>query len=44
MAKSKGNAPPLEALLHAYPPEAVRLFLLSRHYRRDLPFTESAHK
>jgi cysteinyl-tRNA synthetase len=42
MAKSKGNAPPLEALLHAYPPEAVRFFLLSRHYRRDLPFTESA--
>jgi cysteinyl-tRNA synthetase len=42
MAKSKGNAPPLEALLHAYTPEAVRLFLLSRHYRRDLPFTESA--
>ena len=42
MAKSKGNAPPLEALLKAYPPEAVRLLLLSRHYRRDLPFTESA--
>jgi cysteinyl-tRNA synthetase len=42
MAKSKGNAPPLEALLQTYPPEAVRLFLLSRHYRRDLPFTESA--
>jgi len=42
MAKSKGNAPSLEALLQSYPPEAVRLFLLSRHYRRDLPFTESA--
>lgn len=42
MAKSKGNAPPLESLLQSYPPEAVRLFLLSRHYRRDLPFTESA--
>jgi cysteinyl-tRNA synthetase len=42
MAKSKGNAPPLKALLQTYPPEAVRLFLLSRHYRRELPFTESA--
>jgi cysteinyl-tRNA synthetase len=42
MAKSKGNAPPLETLLQTYPPEAVRLFLLSRHYRRDLPYTESA--
>jgi len=42
MAKSKGNAPPLEALLQSYPPEAVRLFLLSRHYRRDLPYTETA--
>ena len=42
MAKSKGNAPPLETLLQTYPPEAVRLFLLSRHYRRDLPYTEAA--
>jgi cysteinyl-tRNA synthetase len=42
MAKSKGNAPSLEALFQSYPREAVRLFLLSRHYRRDLPYTESA--
>lgn len=42
MAKSKGNAPSLEALLQSYPPEAVRLFLLSRHYRRDLPFSIAA--
>ena len=42
MAKSKGNAPPLEDLLAAYHPEAVRLFLLSRHYRRDLPFSANA--
>ena len=42
MAKSEGNAPSLEALLQSYPPEAVRLFLLSRHYRRDLPYTEAA--
>ena len=42
MAKSKGNAPPLEALLQSYPPEAVRLFLLSRHYRHDLPFSIAA--
>ena len=42
MAKSKGNAPPLKSLLSTYHPEAVRLFLLSRHYRRDLPFSEDA--
>jgi cysteinyl-tRNA synthetase len=42
MAKSKGNAPPLEDLLKAYHPEAVRLFLLSRPYRSDLPFSRAA--
>ena len=42
IAKSKGNAPPLEDLLTAYHPEAVRLFLLSCHYRRDLPFSARA--
>jgi len=42
MAKSKGNAPPLDDLLITYPPEAIRLFLLSRHYRRDLPFSIAA--
>lgn len=42
MAKSKGNAPGIQDLLNTYHPEALRLFLLSRHYRRDLPFTESA--
>jgi cysteinyl-tRNA synthetase len=42
MAKSKGNAPPLVDLLTAYPPEAVRLFLLSRHYQSDLPFSKAA--
>jgi cysteinyl-tRNA synthetase len=41
MAKSRGNAPPLEDLLKAYPPEAVRLFLLSRPYRSDLPFSQA---
>lgn len=39
MAKSKGNAPSLQGLLRNWHPEAVRLFLLSRHYRSDLPFT-----
>ena len=42
MAKSKGNAPPLEDLLKTYPAEAVRLYLLSRHYRSDLPFSRAA--
>jgi cysteinyl-tRNA synthetase len=39
MAKSKGNAPSLQRLLQTWHPEAVRLFLLSRPYRSDLPFT-----
>jgi cysteinyl-tRNA synthetase len=42
MAKSKGNAPPLADLLKVYPPEAVRLFLLARHYRNDLSFSQAA--
>jgi len=42
MAKSRGNAPPLKSLLSSYHPEAVRLLLLSCHYRRDLPFSAKA--
>jgi L-cysteine:1D-myo-inositol 2-amino-2-deoxy-alpha-D-glucopyranoside ligase len=40
MSKSLGNLVFVRDLLDAYPPEAIRRFLLRHHYRRDWPFRE----
>lgn len=40
MSKSKGNIRTIPAILERWSPEAVRLFLLSNHYRSPLSFTE----
>ncbi|MBN1844355.1 MAG: cysteine--tRNA ligase [Sedimentisphaerales bacterium] len=42
MSKSLGNIRPLGALLAAYPPELIRFFLLSTHYRRPIDFSDEA--
>jgi len=40
MSKSLGNFFTIKEILKLYPPEAVRLFLLSTHYRSPLDFSE----
>ncbi len=42
MSKSLGNFLMIKDVLKAYHPEAVRLFLLSSHYRSPIDFTEKA--
>jgi len=42
MSKSLGNFLLIRDVLKAYHPEAVRLFLLSKHYRSPIDFSESA--
>jgi cysteinyl-tRNA synthetase len=44
MAKSLGNIKPLEELLREFPPQSIRFFLLSTHYRRPLDFSDDAVK
>ena len=39
MSKSMGNALTLDDLLATYPPDAVRLFLLSKRYRHPIEFS-----
>lgn len=39
MSKSVGNTVSLKQLLISYPPEALRLYLLSTHYRHPLEFS-----
>jgi len=39
MSKSLGNFLLIRDLLETYPPEAIRLFLLSSHYRSPIDFT-----
>jgi cysteinyl-tRNA synthetase len=39
MSKSKGNLVTITELLQRHPPEAVRFFLLSTHYRRPIEFS-----
>ncbi len=40
MSKSLGNFFTIKDILKLYPPEAVRLFLLSTHYRSPIDFSE----
>ena len=40
MSKSQGNIVPLSELRRRYRPQAIRLFLLSAHYRTPLAFRE----
>ncbi len=40
MSKSQGNIVPLSELRQSYRPQAIRLFLLSAHYRTPLAFRE----
>jgi len=42
MSKSLGNALNLSELLDQYPPDAVRLFLLSKRYRHPLDYAPAA--
>lgn len=42
MSKSLGNYVPVKDLLRKYTANAIRLFSLSTHYRRELNFTERA--
>ncbi|UCD32002.1 MAG: cysteine--tRNA ligase [Desulfobacterales bacterium] len=42
MSKSLGNFLMIKDAIKAYHPEAVRLFLLSKHYRSPIDFTEKA--
>ncbi len=42
MSKSLGNFLMIKDVLKTYHPEAVRLFLLSNHYRSPIDFTEKA--
>jgi cysteinyl-tRNA synthetase len=42
MSKSLGNFMMIKDVLKTYHPEAVRLFLLSNHYRSPIDFTEKA--
>ena len=44
MSKSLGNVLNIRDLLKIYHPEALRLFLLSHHYRSPLDFSEEAMK
>ncbi len=42
MSKSLGNFLMIKDVLKSYHPEAIRLFLLSNHYRSPIDFTEKA--
>lgn len=42
MSKSLGNFLTIREIVAKYPPEALRLFLLSNHYRSPLDFTDQA--
>jgi cysteinyl-tRNA synthetase len=42
MSKSLGNFLTIKDILKSYHPEAVRLFLLSNHYRSPIDFTDKA--
>jgi len=42
MSKSLGNIKPLSELLAEFPPEVIRFFLLSTHYRRPIDFSDEA--
>jgi len=42
MSKSLGNFLMIKDVIKKYHPEAVRLFLLSKHYRSPIDFTEQA--
>lgn len=44
MSKSLGNFTTIKDILKTFHPEAVRLFLLSNHYRSPIDFTEDALK
>jgi len=44
MSKSLGNALKLNDLMEIYQPEALRLFLLSKQYRRPIEFSQAAMK
>ena len=44
MSKSLGNFLMIKDILRTYHPEAVRLFLLSNHYRSPVDFTDQAIK
>jgi cysteinyl-tRNA synthetase len=42
MSKSLGNVVLIKTLVKQYPPEAIRLFLLSSHYRSPIDFNDQA--
>ncbi|MFZ5775643.1 MAG: cysteine--tRNA ligase [Thermodesulfobacteriota bacterium] len=42
MSKSLGNFLTIREVLEAFPPEALRLFIFSTHYRNPLDYSESA--
>jgi len=42
MSKSLGNIKPLSELLTEFPPDVIRFFLLSTHYRRPIDFSDEA--
>jgi cysteinyl-tRNA synthetase len=42
MSKSLGNVVLIKTLVEQYPPEAIRLFLLSSHYRSPIDFNDQA--
>jgi len=42
MSKSLGNVVPVKTLVTEYPAEAIRLFLLSSHYRSPIDFNDQA--
>ena len=42
MSKSLGNVVLIKDLVEIYPPEAIRLFLLSSHYRSPIDFNDQA--
>jgi len=42
MSKSLGNVVLIKNLVEKYPPEAIRLFLLSSHYRSPIDFNDQA--
>ena len=44
MSKSLGNTTLIKDILELYHPEAVRLFLLSNHYRSPIDFTDQSMK
>lgn len=44
MSKSLGNTTLIKDILEIYHPEAVRLFLLSNHYRSPIDFTDQSMK